>query len=336
MVFLSVWQIKKQEARMQAPKNFSKVGYSLAVYCQTGPTIFPTSYVGNVWLPKPVRDLHPSRALITESNAHIELGGGFHHYGYFLERQLPPSQSSNQWALMFYSEGADPKVVSTFCTHVSEKIPISNFVANTLAEFDRLSKSKQEDFDPLSVEKNRIAFLIQFDRTKIRNACVMTIQDFPQHWWPRLTLALIDSAHGREDLATHDFAAWVDSYPGYSRYLYLAYYYQKMDKPVRSAEAIEKAIRYPIVDMDDDVGNSEYRGYSAGVYAFSNGQYATVIKLCDALLPLKVNGDYAKPALSNLRQAAALAQSGKQPSFHPDENIHLFNPYAQMSLDALR
>ncbi len=71
VMFFSVHQIKSQEAKMQRPEVYSQVGHLLAVYCQSGAAIFPTGFVGNAWLPKPVRELHPSAAGITETS------GGF-------------------------------------------------------------------------------------------------------------------------------------------------------------------------------------------------------------------------------------------------------------------
>src|SRR6266567_482820 len=335
MVFLSVHQIKRQEAKMQSPKVCSQVGHSLAVYCQTGSAIFPTGFVGNAWLPKAERELDTSFSRLTETNAHIMMGGGFHHYGYSLERQPLFTEKSNLWTLTFCSEGSDPKLLSTFSTLSSETIPVSSFVADTLAEYDRLSKTKQDEVNALWLEQRRVAFLIQFDRAKVREACLKAIEDLPKHWWPRLTLAFIDSAGGRYEHAAQELARWAGFNPSYSRYLYLAYYYQEMGKPDQAAEAIEKAIKCPIVDLADDLSNTECRGYSAGLYAFQVGKYATVIKLCDALLPVKENGDYAKGALGDLRRAAVSAQSGAVPAFQSDDHVLRFNPYEHVSLDAL-
>jgi tetratricopeptide (TPR) repeat protein len=213
---------------------------------------------------------------------------------------------------------------------------MSNFIADALAEYDRTAKLKQEAIYTLWHEQRRVAFLVQFDRARVREACLKAIDDLPRHWWPRLTMAFVDSAGGGYDRAAQELVRWADSNPSYSTYLYLAYFYQEMEKPDSAAEAVEKAVKYPIVDLDDDLANTECRGYSAGVYAFRTGKYATVIKLCDALLPVKENGGYAKAALASLRQAAVTAQSGPAPAFQPDDNILRFDPYEHVSLNALR
>ncbi len=209
-------------------------------------------------------------------------------------------------------------------------------MANALGEYDRLSKIKQDEIYALRLEQNRVAFLIQFDRTKVREACLQAVEDFPKHWWPRLTMAFADSVGAKHEQAAQGLASWADSSPSYSRYLYLAYYYQQMSNPEQAAEAVEKAIRYPIIELQGDLSSAECRGYSAGVYAFQTGKYATVIKLCDALLTAKENSGYANGALSDLRRAAASAQSGAALAFRPDEHVPRFNPYEDVSLEALR
>ncbi|HVM48600.1 MAG TPA: hypothetical protein VMU04_11265 [Candidatus Acidoferrum sp.] len=336
MVFLSVAQIRGHEAKMRKPEVYNHVAQQMAVYCQTGPAIFPTGFVGNAWLPKVVRDLNPSYTRITETNAHVGMGGGFHHYGYFLERQPNSSERSNLWTLRFLSEGADPKLLATFSTLAAQTIPMSNFVGNALEEYDRLSKTKQEYAEPLWTEQRRIAFLLQFDQRRVRDACLSAIHNLPNHWWPRLTLAMVDSAAGKAVQAERDFADWVNAKPSYSHYLCLCYYYQQMGRPEQAAEAIEKGIKCPIIDLEDDLTNTECRGYSAGVYAFRSGKYSTVIKLCDVLLPVRENGDYAKAALRALRSAAVSAQSGTVPPFEPSDQVLGFNPYDHVSLEGLR
>ncbi len=82
----------------------------------------------------------------------------------------------------------------------------------------------------------------------------------PIHWWPRLTLALMDSAKGNRSNAAATLVKFVESKPTYSRYTYLASFYQLTDQPEEAAIAMEKAVSYPIVDLDDEETNTECRG----------------------------------------------------------------------------
>jgi hypothetical protein len=85
-IFLAARNIRKQEAQMQTPQVYQPIARALAIYCQTGPEIFPTGFVGNAWLPKPVRALEPNMVNISGTNALVGIGGGFvEFFGYRLE-----------------------------------------------------------------------------------------------------------------------------------------------------------------------------------------------------------------------------------------------------------
>ena len=59
--------------------------------------------------------------------------------------------------------------------------------------------------------------------------------------------------------------------------------------------------------------------YSAGVYALRSGNYSSVVKLCNALLPIKENGNYAKAALQDLKSAAESGIAGSRVDCTPSE-----------------
>ena len=73
-----------------------------------------------------------------------------------------------------------------------------------------------------------------------------------------------------------------------------------------------KATEYDANTTWGDGGNSEYRGYSAALYAFKNGEYDAAIKLCDKLLPVKINGDFAKRYLRDLKAASEKMAKGEK------------------------
>jgi hypothetical protein len=201
-----------------------------------------------------------------------------------------------------------------------------------LSDYASRIKSNPKD---LPSHEGRIAVLLELDRTQVRKACQDVIAAMPGEWWPRLTLALWDSGQGNPRDAAKELVDYVERRPSYSRYILLAWYYQALEKPDEAAVSMEKAIQHPILDLPGDQLNTEARGYSAAVYAYRSGKYQTVTKLCDALLPVRANGGYAKPALRSLRAAAQAAQAGRPESFQPDENVLGFNPYAGMDLNKL-
>jgi hypothetical protein len=337
-ISLTVRQINKEQAQMQTPPVYEAVGNDLAILCQSGPTFHPTGFVGTAWLPPSIRVFKPNLVSITESNAVIGKGGGFvEFYGYTLERD--PSRSapgSNYWRLVFNGDRSTGSNLHTFETATTEVLEATDFIERALAEYNREAAShKRDDIYALRVQQARINFMLQCDRKRVRDACVWAVGDMPSHSWPRLTLALFDASHGRYREAEKTLIEWVDAKPSYSRFMFLAYFYRIMEKPGEAAEAVERAITHPIVDLPDDMTNTECRGYWAGVYAFESGKYSTVAKLCEALLPVRANGDYAKAALEDLKTKALEAGGGGLVQFSPSEAMGEYNPYDVVDLASL-
>jgi tetratricopeptide (TPR) repeat protein len=333
-MFWAMHGIKQIEKQLNSPIVYQTVATNLALYCQSISSLNLTDGIGGARLPQPLPQFgnHLWGSFHTNS-AFVEFGGGFYHYGYSLELNKATSDANtNSWELYFCSESSPNKLLMHFTLSPDARMPLAAFVSNTLTEFSRRLAA-----DPTSLDahKGRIRFLLEYNRIQVRQACLDAIKALPEHWWPRLTLALWDSGRERFAEASKTFTEFAARKPSYSRYIYLAWFYQTMKRPDEAAASVEKAIQCPIVDLIDDENNTECRGYSVGVFAYQNGKYGTVIKLCDAFLPIRENGEYAKPALAALRTAAVAALDGKPENFRSDERVLGFNPYKQMELDAL-
>jgi hypothetical protein len=329
----SMHQIHKLEDRMQQPDICRTVATNLALYCQSIDVLKLKNYGGAAYLPPPIPQLGSPWAEFTSSNAFVEFGGGFYHYGYSLELDAAKSGAGNTvWQLYLCREESPDVLLHTCALPETARYPLALFLSNSLAEYDSRIKASPNDME---LYKEKLNLLLQLDRSQVRPACTNYINLAPDHWWPRLTLALLDAGSGNFNDASTNLVRFVESHPSYSSYIYLAYFYQVTDKPDAAAKAVEKAISYPVVDLKDDQINTECRGYSAGVYLFQAGKYATVVKLCDVLLPVKINGNYAKAALSDLKSAANTALTGVTPAFKPSEAVLQFNPYENFNLTAL-
>lgn len=330
---IAIHQIHKQEGRMQLPGNCQPVATNLALYCQSLELLQITNEIGVSRLPPPIPQLGAARGMFTSNNAFVEFGGGFYHYGYRLDLDATKSGAGNNvWQLFLCREGSPDALLYTCSLPEVARYPVSMFLSNSLAEYDSRIKATPND---LGLYKGKLNLWLQFDRTQVRPACTNFINLVPEHWWPRLTLALLDGGNGHFDEASTNLVKFVESQPSYSGYIYLAYFYQVTGKPDAAAKAVEKAVSYPIVDLKHDHNNTECRGYSAGVYLFQAGKYSTVVKLCDALLPVTINGNYAKAALSDLKSAANTALTGGSPAFKPSGDILGFNPYEDFNLTVL-
>lgn len=318
---------------MQRPEIYLPVATNLALYCQSSEDLHLTNIVGASRLPQPLPSLGSPWASFETNFADVEFGGGFYHYGYRV--QLDEGQSTvmtNVWELYLCREGQPEKLLHRFVLASGGRVSLTQFTSSSIAEYNqRLAKSPQD----LDLHKAKISLLLQYKPEDVRAACLDAVKAMPDHWWPRLTLSLIDTGKGNYVGAASELTKFTESKPSYSRYIYLAYFYQLNEKPGDAAQAIRKALSFPIVDLDDDHNNTECRGYSAGVYAFRNGEYDTVIKLCNALLPIKENGDYAKAALLKLKSAAESATKGSHPDFTPSEAVIGFDPYEGIDLQKL-
>lgn len=84
-----------------------------------------------------------------------------------------------------------------------------------------------------------------------------------------------------------------------------------------------------------DDGNAEYRGYSAAMYGYKHGENAAVIALCDKLIPVTINGDYAKASLKVLRDAAVKQASGQKIPVVWSAEMSSFQPFKKLRMDIL-
>ena len=331
---LQMHQIRNVESRMQEPQIAGEVATNLALYCQSMDLLQITNGLGASQLPPPIPKLgtHPWGNIGT-NYAQVEFGGGFYHYGYSLSLNESGSNiATNVWELSITREGQPNKLLQTITLPVSARVPVSLFLSNSLAEYNsRLAKTPRD----LRLHQSKIAFLLQYDRSQVRSACTNAVNDLPHHWWPQLTLALWDAGHGHLEDASRNFATFADSKSNYSTYLYLAYFYHLTGKTNEAANAVEKAVSLPVKESWDDSLNSECLSYSLAVYLYQDGKYATVVKLCDAVLPLAQKENYAAPSLSVLKAAAQSALSGGNPDFRPNEDLLAFHPYEDSAIRAL-
>lgn len=330
-MFLSISQsmksVRRLEQRLQKPEIFIPAATNLALYYQNRLELRLTNEIESENLPPPLPLLASPWAMFENNSVQVEFGGGFYHFGYEL-RLASSRDKTNLWEMYLYREEQDQKLLYQFPLADFAGESVADFESNSLATIESRIQASPREY---SLYKDKIEFFAEYRPSDARAACSDAIAKIPNYWWPHLTLALIDATGGRIIKAQQELSAYVSRNPSYSRYIYLAYFYQRTGKPKEVASAIEKAISFPIVDQDDDDKNSECRGYSLGVYAFESHEYSTVLKLCDSLLLVKENGDYAKSALSDLRSAAQAALAGRNPQFSPNSAIARFDPYEKIS-----
>lgn len=216
-------------------------------------------------------------------------------------------------------------------SNLSTQPPISDLsLSDTELEHDSLEGAFE------SASQSKIQLLLRFGKVReAREACALMLKQRPAHWWAQLVNALVKDAQGAPQQAEQQLAAWVKQNPNFFSYLDLAYFYQFKEQPQKAAAAMAEATRYTAETEWGHDGNSEYRGYAAAWYAYHRGQYAATLKMCNHLLPVKINGDYAKPALRALREAAQKRLAGKPASLKWHEDMSVFNPFDVVDINRL-
>jgi hypothetical protein len=326
--------IRGVEKQLKSPAVYQIAATNLALYCQSAASLNLTDEVPGAWMPQPIPQFDEFEdGKFDADSAFAIFGGGFYHYGYVLNKaQDTFSPGTNYWELSFRSENSPDVFLTRFTLPDSARLPLAVFESNVLSEYSRRIATEPANLD---FHKGRIRFLLIYDTARVRQACLDDIKDIPDGWWPRLTLALWDSGRGDFTNASKAFADFVNRKPSYSHFIYLAWFYQTVNHPDEAAAAIEKAVQYPVVDSEDDMMNSEASGYTVGFSAYQSGKYDAVIKLCDVLLPIRINDDFAKGGLNALRSAAANARSVKPEVLERDSDLLPMNPYEDMDMDKL-
>jgi tetratricopeptide (TPR) repeat protein len=309
-VFVGMGGIRAMEARLQKPEMYEPVASNLALYCQSDQKLFP-GYIGYSWFPPEIRKFGHGWGSITTNSAHIEFGGGFYHYGYRLE--LDPGASTggtNVWQFFLYGEGSGDKHLTTLAVPATNTLPRDSLLKKVVAGYDERLLTSPKD---AAAHQGKIQLLLRFNEiAKARAACKDMLSTMPDDWWAQLVNALVLAEEKSSEQAVQALQTWVQKNPNFFSCLDLAYYHQLRNEPTKAAQAMIKATEYDANTTWGHGGNSEFRGYTAAMYAFENGEYDAVLKLCDKLAKVTINGNYAKTGLQNLRSAAERGKRGRR------------------------
>jgi len=328
------------EKRLQVPAVYEPAARDLALLSQSSSLFAGADFLtkfGQSWLPPSLRSLDLSDLHfigIQPDHVALEFGGGFHHWGYALDRDAAASKAtSSVWHLTMGSEDRPSKLLFTFSTDPKVVLNKATWVNGAIHEYNRVNAANptRRGF------QEEIQFLLFFaSAASARKACAEAKTALPGDWWANLTAALALAADGKSNDADRQIQAWADAKPSYSRYIIQAFNAKHRSQPASAVTAVEKAVGCPIVDLPDDNFNTEARGYNIGVYLYSTGQYATVLKLVAALEPVRANGRYAKSALAGLKSAATAALTTPTPATYvPDPSILDVDPYKDFDLPKL-
>jgi len=260
------------------------------------------------WMPPELNKIGHGWASVGTSEAQIEMGGGFHHFGYRLVHQGSIS-GTNVWQLFMYDEGADDRPLQTISLPIQDKLSSEALLHRVLAGFDeQIQKDPKDD----RAYKGKIEAYLRFNHVpEARQACREMLKAMPDDWWAVLVNALILSEEQSVARGTDVITQWVKKDENFFRYLDLAYFYHLTGRPREAAKAIVKSTDFNANTPWGEGGNSEFRGYTAAMCAYRAGNYEACSKLCNYLLPVKINRDYAKRGLRELKAASEKGMHGQ-------------------------
>ena len=167
------------------------------------------------------------------------------------------------------------------------KHPVSQeeLFESTIREFDRRIKNGSNNILHCAA---KVSFLFRKGHLKdARSQCEKVLEAHPDSFWPRMTLAYMDSMLGKEDRTLIEFIQWTDAHPSFDSYFYLHVLYRALGQKDDALAALQKAEKYLTK------GDYIYRGEidflypishpgNAAEYAYKQKDYRLALKICDA------------------------------------------------------
>jgi hypothetical protein len=128
-------EIAKKIVQLSEPANYEPSGVALARLCQSEKSFYRGSTFEPVWAPAEIRAMKPSWILMDPDWAHVEFGGGFHHFGYRLDRDKEASDVAgslnSHWTMTLHNDMGRDKVLYKFTLAKSERLEKKPVAAST-------------------------------------------------------------------------------------------------------------------------------------------------------------------------------------------------------------
>jgi tetratricopeptide (TPR) repeat protein len=319
-VALGQLQIKTEEAKLRQPGVYEPVAKRLALYCQSDPKFF-SELLSGAWLPDELAQIGNDGMLTVGPNfASVEMGGGFHHFGYQLSLdQRASTPIIKTWRLTFYSEDARPETMplTTLQLPAADHLEADALLKLVLAGFDRAAAQNPND---KTAPSGKIFLLLRFG--KLPEAAMAGqdwIQRRPDFWLPRFATAHLRSRLGEYDAAARDYAAWTQAHPSFSHAICLALFNHREGSTPAALKAVRLALEQPFVEPLDGsaAANKFYLGHNGAIMAVLAGDYDLSLAMCDKMLADPADDKWWKVKILKLR-AAVMLTKGNQAAARED------------------
>jgi hypothetical protein len=308
-VIVGAGQIRTMESRMRSPQVYKPVAETLALYCQSDQDLFP-KYLSYAWFPAELAQIGHGRGQISTNFASIEMGGGFHHFGYHLLLDEGLSgPASNVWQLSMYSEGSNDRHLTTLALAVTQHLGADALQKLATVGFD---KSLARGFSDESAYKGKVLMLLRFGKTSEAAAtCGDWIKREPDHWLPRFTYAHLRCRLGQDEAAAVEFKEWIQAHTNFAHCVYLCLFNLREGKTNEALRSVGAVLRQPFVEPSNTDGNKFYLGQNVAAIAYQTGDYDLCLAVCDKMLADVSSDKWWKRKIWRLR-AATMAMKGNQ------------------------
>jgi hypothetical protein len=278
--FIGMGQIRLTEAKLRKPQLYQPVARILAIYCQSDQTLFPR-YLSYAWLPAGLGRLgHPYCSLAT-NYAHVEMGGGFYHYGYRLQLdEAASTAAANVWKLSLYREGSKTTLLTTLVVAPTQRLEAAELVTLASAGYDESIKRGNTD-----AYRGKVLLQLRYGNSaEAAQACQAWIKRRPGSWLPRFTYAHVRCRQNDSQTPSSEFEDWVQYNNNFAHSIYLALFQFREGRTNEALKAIRWAVAQPFVEPLGTDGNKFYLGQNGALMAYIAGDHGLSLKLCDKML----------------------------------------------------
>ncbi len=302
--------LERLEQRLKSDAVFGRAAPVMARYAQTLEGRFGdrVDEFGTGWLPAELTPVPAHYVTFDENGLRIEMGGGFHHFGYFVARDDATSTATEKvWEFEFYTETERGRK-TVVRLPADERVPDDEIVTAAIAGYDAQMATVDARELPQELRKE-VCFLRHMGRMDLAAAaCAAAIERVPEHWLPRIGRALLESPHSPGP-AARAFREWVEAQPSYSHYFYLACLYDKLGDPQAAADAVARMLDHPALTTPLDDVSVTLMGHNGAILAYRARRYDVAERLCARMLE-EVTPDSNGESLRRIRESAAAALAG--------------------------
>lgn len=303
--FIGIGQIRMIEAKLRKPQIYEPVARTLATYCQSDQSLFPP-YLSYAWLPQGVARLGHPYCSIATNYAHVEMGGGFYHYGYRLRLDEAASTTlTNVWQLSLYGEGSQDTHLMTLFMASAHHLTATELEKLVGSGFD--SSIKRGHLDAYG---GKILSQLRFGNTTgASRSCQDWIQKEPNSWLPRFTYAHVHCRLGEVELASAEFEDWVKNHKNFAHCIYLALFQLREGRTNEALKGVRWALDQPFIEPPGTDGNRFYLGQNGALIAYMKGDYELALALCEKMLASGDQENWWKRKILKVKAAVMLMKN---------------------------